>query len=437
MVANSAERAETEMELLTLGPEAVEPLIDIAKAADGSQLEAVRAILPRYGPAAIQRLYWAPRRSAVGQEVAKEEAQAAVAQMREAAFPELRKFIEAGHESPLVFAMGVFRRMGPVAVSEVTPLLKHPSQEVRRSAAGLLATLADPRSSDALREALSSNDGAVQMYAAQALGELHDRRSVEILLSLLDDPDLRPRAAAAGALGRMYEPRFLQPLVRLARTDPEMSVRGAAATALVKWNQDPVAQRLGRRYRPLQRSPAFQEVLRLRERLSLVLTALMICLAVWLPMKTPADGHMWHRPAAAWLAVAGVACFGFLWGRVFEGMSEDLERLLLLFCVPATAVLMLLAGPTLRWMLVPFAGIVLGLGVAFLGAAAGMLGWVYGTMLAPKVVTAFFLAAPMAAWWTGRRIDPGRMRSFRYLALLATAAFYAGYGTGWWALWRA
>jgi hypothetical protein len=167
-----------------------------------------------------------------------------------------------------------------------------------------------------------------------------------------------------------------------------------------------------------------------------VVTALMVCGALWLPMKMVGNAQTTRWPIGAWLAVVTVGFLGFLWGRVFTGMSEALERLLLTSCVPATAILMLLSGPTIVWTFVPLAGIVSGVGVALVGSMAGMLGWVYGTMAAPKVLVLFLLATPIAAWWSGRKVEPARKRSFRYLALLGTAAFYAGYGVGWWALWR-
>jgi hypothetical protein len=274
------------------------------------------------------------------------------------------------------------------------------------------------------------------MYAAQGVGELRDHSAVEQLLLQLQDPHATPRAAAAGALGRMYEPRFRLPLAHLARSDPAGMVRNAAAATLIETG-DPAAQRLGHRYQPFNISPAFEYVGQLRERLWLVVTAVIICAALWAPMKMQGETPTTRWPSTAWLAVAFIGFVGFLWGRTFTGMSEALERLLLTFCAPAAAILMLLAGPTILWTLVPLAGIVLGVGVALAGAAMGMLGWVVGTLVAPKVVAAFFMAAPIAAWWSGRKVDPARKRSFRYLVLVGTAAFYGGYALGWWALWRA
>lgn len=424
-------RAKVEERLLALSPEAPEALLEAAKTAGGAQLEAIREILPKFGPSAIEQLFRGSHRSQFKQQMAEDEAIKAVARMGATAIPELRRLSTTPYKH---FVIGVLMRMGSVGVDELVRLLKHPDREVRSSAATALANKADARSADALLGALEGDDPVVWMYAAIGLGHLRDRRALAPLLRLLSDANPSHREAAAGALGKMYEPQLFKPLARAARNDPEPGVRRIAANALMR-SADPVAARLGRRYRPIRISPATEQILQLAVIVRLAVTGLAIYALLWAGMRFSKQSGPLTMRRGVWWALLGIAGVGFVWGRLLTGLSGTVELFLLLACVPAAAWFVWTAGPRPKVLLWPASGLGVGCLLVTLAPLGGMLGFVVLTGVAPWVVVGVLAVSPVIAWWMGRNADPVERRTFGRAAVVGMVAFYVGYGIGWAALW--
>lgn len=432
--ADPQQRARAEQQILALGPDAAEPLLAILKTADPTQAEAIDRLLPRFGPEAIATLVVAPGRTGpYRQQEAREAALEAVARMGERAFPEIRKLLDSDYEGRRGFGIGALRRMGPLAMQELQALLKHHRQDVRSSAAYVLAGLRDPRSADAQLAGLASGDAGVQSSSAEGLAALGDRRSIEPLLGLVDSPSVGLRMSVVAALGTLYEPRVRSPLVHAMRHDSEVVVRNIAANALISQRGDPLAMRLGRRYRPPTISPDVEDPERLVHMLRLVITGFLIYGVLW-------AGAQWSRgwlPWPIWLSAIGVAAVGYHWGFRAVAMTPSVERWLLLIAVPASAGLAFMIGPKAKVLLIPLAGFVLSAGLTAVGAATGVLGWLFLSWLAPRFLVAVLLATGVVA--TVQMFRPSGERQtlwrFRIAALLGLAAFYAGYVLGWRSLW--
>jgi hypothetical protein len=235
------------------------------------------------------------------------------------------------------FCTRVLARMqeqGRRATFLLVPLLGDPTEEVRRNAAALLANFPDPRAYDALVAALKSEDSAVRMYAAQGLGNLRDPRAVDTLLRSLGGSWGERRAAAAG-LGRMYQPRFRIPLACMARNDSDSMARDTAANVLL-YSKDPLAVRLGRRYKPIALSPARQDAIALLY--SLMLGASFV---VVLGVMLGSVSAMRRRESPRWVIAGLAACVlgagGLLWGGVVPSVTAGVEHTLLLLVVPLAA----------------------------------------------------------------------------------------------------
>jgi HEAT repeat protein len=145
-------------------------------------------------------------------------------------------------------------------------MLRDPEDSVRLTAATILEHLLDPRSADALVEAmadLSLQDfavrtlkklGAVRDHIDQIMDRLRDveeselregarqeavinlhgvgRPSVEILIEYLQDDDWVVREAAADVLGKIADVRAVEPLMDRLRRDPDTGVKELATKGL-------------------------------------------------------------------------------------------------------------------------------------------------------------------------------------------------------------
>lgn len=127
--------------------------------------------------------------------------------------------------------------LGALAVEPLLPLLQHPAEKVRQTAATALAQIGDPRALDALMFALGDASWYVRQQAALGLGRIGDERAVEALIHALGDKDPLVRRAATEALGNFAPEESLQWLVRMLK-DGVYEVRLAAAQALSRL-QDP------------------------------------------------------------------------------------------------------------------------------------------------------------------------------------------------------
>jgi len=437
---DEAARQRSAGQLLALGLPAIEPLLEAAKRADPQLLNAIRIVLPRYGPGAIDSLYQSYAKTSIQREFAREEAQKAIAAMGVPVIPELRTILDGPEPWSLSrkpFALGVLRELGPLATNELVDLLDHRESHVREYAANILALVADPKGADAMLARLENKDPALRVGAARGLGNIRERRAVDPLLPLLRDPQWQVREAAAGALVRMYERRFLRPLVRLARSDPQMLVRDTTTSLLLKVKQDPVAVRLGRRYRPLNISPAAEELLQLRWGLYLTGTGLLLWLAVWLAAwRSETTVSIGGFTVSKWSALLASAVLGLYWGYWVRGVSATIENLVLFIAVPVAGFMAVVAGSQLKPMIKPALGALLALGLALVAPSVGMLFYLLLIKLAPWVLgLVVIVAVAAAAWKFWRQPDQARAKQQLRPALVALSTFYVAYGVGWLALW--
>ena len=154
----------------------------------------------------------------------------------------------------------------PNAIEPLSGLLKHPDPEARVTAAEILEHLLDPRSADALVDAMADpvlqdiavralkKLGAIRGRIEEAFNTLRDveemsmreearmatvmqllgigRPSVEILIEFLRDDDWVVREAAADLLGKIGDVRAVEPLIERLRQDKDTGVKEMAVKAL-------------------------------------------------------------------------------------------------------------------------------------------------------------------------------------------------------------
>jgi len=154
----------------------------------------------------------------------------------------------------------------PTAIQPLTVLLKHPDESARLTAADILDHLLDPRSADALVDAMT--DPVLQNIAVRTLKKLSaireridqafdalrnveesseredarmstiidllgiGRPSVEILIGYLNDDDWVVREAAVDLLGKIGDVRAVEPLMERLRVDKDTGVKELALKAL-------------------------------------------------------------------------------------------------------------------------------------------------------------------------------------------------------------
>lgn len=162
----------------------------------------------------------------------------------------------------------VIRLVGamPNAVGPVCAMLKHPDETVRVTAVEMLEHLLEPKSSDALVDAMM--DPALRDAATRTLKKLSairdridqmfnalreiegssereearmatvigllpiGRPSVDILIEYLEDDDWLVREAAADLLGKIADVRSVEPLMERLRKDKDTGVKELALKAL-------------------------------------------------------------------------------------------------------------------------------------------------------------------------------------------------------------
>ena len=175
---------------------------------------------------------------------------------------DLHECKEEEQQQTIIRLLGVI----PDAIAPLTVMLKHPDPAARTTAATILEHLLDPRSADALVDAMA--DPAVQQIAVrtlkklsaireridQAFDALRDveesnlreearmsavidllmigRPSVEILIEYLRDDDWVVREAAADLLGKIGDIRAVEPLMERLRVDKDTGVKELAVKSL-------------------------------------------------------------------------------------------------------------------------------------------------------------------------------------------------------------
>jgi HEAT repeat protein/beta-lactamase regulating signal transducer with metallopeptidase domain len=115
--------------------------------------------------------------------------------------------------------------------------LDHKDYRVRQNAVHALGASADPRTLDALLEALNDSYYGVRLEAAVALSRSEDPRARKALLGALNkDSDYRIRAQAVEALGQRRDSTSVSAL-RGALKDTDYRVRLKAAAKLARWGE--------------------------------------------------------------------------------------------------------------------------------------------------------------------------------------------------------
>ena len=116
------------------------------------------------------------------------------------------------------------------AEPQLTELLRHSDDRVRRAATGALMRLGTPRAMNAIQEALKDGAPAMRMQAAAALVARKDVKAAATLLRALEDEkDDEVQASFLLALGKLATPDAVQRLVKAA--EPERGLFRKKSTA--------------------------------------------------------------------------------------------------------------------------------------------------------------------------------------------------------------
>lgn len=154
----------------------------------------------------------------------------------------------------------------PTSIGPLTQMLKDPDESARMTAAIILDHLLDPKSADALVDAMGDPAlgpiavdtlkklGAIRHRIDEIMDELREveeselregkrqeavlklhpigRPSVEILIEYLEDDDWVVREAAADVLGKIGDVRAVEPLIQRLRMDKDTGVKELATKSL-------------------------------------------------------------------------------------------------------------------------------------------------------------------------------------------------------------
>lgn len=247
------------------GPKAVEGLIEaMAQATPEYKVEGVRMLArirdPQAGIPLVKMI--SDENEAVSQAaIASLEQMAGILdEPTAAALVEMLK--DETHREYITNLIGVI----PTSIGPLTNMLKDPEESARITAATILDHLLDPRSADALVDAMG--DPAIRGLAAETLrrlGAVRDRidevmnelanveeselregarqeaviklhpigrPAVEILIEYLEDDDWVVREAAADVLGKIADIRAVEPLMERLRVDKDTGVKELATKSL-------------------------------------------------------------------------------------------------------------------------------------------------------------------------------------------------------------
>ena len=342
------EREAASRTLLSMGPDAIAPLLDIVAQGNIVDVVPIKELLPKYGPEAMEAFHDAGNRDYAGGRAAVmwTAAAAAVAQMGDAAEPVIMDWFT--HHNPygsdVTFAVAVlaeWQRRDRRATPLLIPLLNSPQEKVRESATKLIADFPDPRAYDALLSVLQkSDDPVVRGDAAMGLGRLHDKRASKALLAALSDPNLGFRYFVVAALGGVYEPQCRGALARPARGPTRDSTERMVcdmATYVLTRSRDPIGVRLGWRYKPISISPLDQDWIEILHTLECLATAIVLVLlgtvGAWVAGRASAP-----QLVVSTVFLFALAC-GLVWGRFIIHITGFTEDMLVFVMVPVAVVI--------------------------------------------------------------------------------------------------
>lgn len=148
------------------------------------------------------------------------------------AVPRLVQLLE---ENPKRWILEALSTIGDVsAVGAVVEVLRSDDPELRRAAALALGNLRTVTSVSALTQAVHDPSPGVRNAALTALGRLGAATLISRVLPALDDDDPSVRRAAIDTLISFKDPAAIPALDGVARQDPEIGVRFAAARSLAE-----------------------------------------------------------------------------------------------------------------------------------------------------------------------------------------------------------
>lgn len=123
------------------------------------------------------------------------------------------------------------RGRDPRTVNALMEALKDTDKEVRETAMNALVQMRDPRMFDPLVAALKDSSADVREHAAFGLGQLRDARAIQPLAGVLKDTSASVREQAVFALGQLRAVAAID-AIAIALQDASPSVREQAAFAL-------------------------------------------------------------------------------------------------------------------------------------------------------------------------------------------------------------
>ncbi|MCB9450691.1 MAG: HEAT repeat domain-containing protein [Anaerolineaceae bacterium] len=242
-------RDQARAELVSMGSQAVEPLIAALDSPSDWQRKSIVTLLqqikdPRVPPALLKMLNDTDPyvRGFAAVALAEHGAQDAI--------PAIQQMVETEREAfGRMYLLQALDKLGQRewVLQYTTHIMRDDtfSNPDRQAAIQMLVRFNDPGTADLLLEAFQKNEPGVGNNALQGLKALKDGRIVDILIAQLHDPAPAKRAAAAVELGNLGDERAVEPIKALLGDkatawtgdrpgEPSTSVGQAAQDALKK-----------------------------------------------------------------------------------------------------------------------------------------------------------------------------------------------------------
>lgn len=409
-------RRRAEADLLAMGKPALHPLLFLGTR-DLPQATAVQQVWPKFGDAFISET--------IELEMSHPLVCQAATRLGASLISSLVKLIEKDDSFSYpgeVFGFCVLRKFGKDAVPALIELVRNQQLEPRKrgKAIAALVDTEDERAALVLLEGLSDTDPGMVQAFSEGLSRLKDPRVLPKLVEMAQDQGqiASYRETALLGLGGLYSREFRDVIAHAAWQDEDMSVRKAAANALIG-RGDPVAERIGGRYFPIYRNLLFSYY---EWGPRLAWGALFVGLAAWLAAR-----RNWAAGVAFGVMV------GVYWGFFARDVWIRTETWLLAAYVPLTLLGLLTFGCSSRAMRVVLAW-----------ALADTLAPL-GTMLLP-IVGPWAMAIPgwgpyafpviaLLGLFHFRETDPGTLARDRAATGAIAATFYLSYAVSFAALW--